>query len=120
VALQRLKETNVAGLMIGRAAMCHPWIFREIRSAIEGGGAPEAVTLRMKWDFIIDHTRREIDWWSGKEELAIRSMRARFMSYTKGLPGGARLRERLQQVTSAESLEAIAEGHLLEYGDQPV
>jgi nifR3 family TIM-barrel protein len=120
VALQRLKETNVAGLMIGRAAMCHPWIFREIRSAIAGGGAPEAVTLRMKWDFIIDHTRREIEWWSGKEELAIRSMRARFMSYTKGLPGGARLRERLQQVTSAESLEAIAEGHLLEYGDQPV
>jgi hypothetical protein len=47
-------------------------------------------------------------------------MRARFMSYTRGLPGGARLRERLQQVTSEDSLRAIAEGHLLEYGDQPV
>lgn len=120
VALQRLKETNVAGLMIGRAAMCHPWIFREIRLAIDGGGAPEAVTLRMKWDFIFEHTRREIVWWGGKEELAIRSMRARFMSYTRGLPGGARLRERLQQVISEDSLRAIAEGHLLEYGDQPV
>jgi len=120
VALQRLKETNVAGLMIGRAAMCHPWIFREIRLAIDGGGVPEAVTLRMKWDFIFEHTHREIAWWGGKEELAIRSMRARFMSYTRGLPGGARLRERLQQVTSEDSLRAIAEGHLLEYGDQPV
>jgi hypothetical protein len=74
----------------------------------------------MKWNFIFEHTRREIEWWGGKEELAIRSMRARFMSYTRGLPGGAHLRERLQQVTSEESLRHIASGHLLEYGDQPV
>ena len=120
VALQRLKETNVSGLMIGRAAMCHPWIFREIRSAMDGGGTPEVVTLGVKWEFIFEHTRREIEWWGGKEELAIRSMRARFMSYTRGLPGGARLRERLQQVTSEESLRTIAEAHLLEYGDLPV
>ena len=120
VALQRLKEANVSGLMIGRAAMCHPWIFREIRSAIDGGSAPEAVTLGLKWDFIFEHTRREVEWWGGKEELAIRSMRARFMSYTRGLPGGARLRERLQQVTSEESLRTIAGAHLLEYGDLPV
>ena len=120
VALQRLKQTNVSGLMIGRAAMCHPWIFREIRSAMDGGGAPEAVTLGVKWEFIFEHTRREVEWWGGKEELAIRSMRARFMSYTRGLPGGARLRERLQQVTSEESLRTIAEAHLLEYGDLPV
>ena len=71
----------------------------------------------MKWDFIFEHTRREIEWWEGREELAMRSMRARFMSYTRGLPGGARLREKLQQVISAESLSQIADGHLLEYGD---
>lgn len=120
VALKRLKETNVAGLMIGRAAMCHPWIFREIRSALRGETVSEPVTLKMKWDFIFEHTRREIEWWGGREELAIRSMRARFMSYTRGLPGGARLREKLQQVISAESLHEIAAGHLLEYGDLPV
>jgi tRNA-dihydrouridine synthase len=120
VALKRLKETNVAGLMIGRAAMCHPWIFREIRAALQGETVSESVTLKMKWDFIFEHTRREIDWWGGREELAIRSMRARFMSYTRGLPGGARLREKLQQVISAESLREIAAGHLLEYGDLTV
>jgi len=120
VALKRLKETNVAGLMIGRAAMCHPWIFREIRAALQGETVSESVTLKMKWDFIFEHTRREIDWWGGREELAIRSMRARFMSYTRGLPGGARLREKLQQVISAERLREIAAGHLLEYGDLPV
>ena len=120
IALKRLAETNVSGLMIGRAAMCHPWIFREIRSAIGGGGIPGIVTLAMKWDFIFEHTRKEIEWWEGREELAIRSMRARFMAYTRGLPGGARLRERLQQVTSEESLRAIATGHLTEYGNPPL
>jgi nifR3 family TIM-barrel protein len=120
IALKRLAETNVSGLMIGRAAMCHPWIFREIRSAIDGGGIPGIVTLAMKWGFIFEHTRKEIEWWEGREELAIRSMRARFMAYTRGLPGGARLRERLQQVTSEESLRAIATWHLTEYGNPPL
>jgi len=116
VALQRLRETGVAGLMIGRAAMCHPWIFREIRAAHRDGVAVEPPTLGEKWEFILAHAGLEIAWWGGIEEPAIKSMRSRLMSYTRGLPSGARLREKLQHATSLGELHAISEAHLHEHG----
>lgn len=112
VALRRLKETAVSGLMIGRAAMAHPWIFREIKTALAPTGAPAGVPLRDKWAFICEHVRREIAWWNGAEEPAVKSLRARLMSYTRGLPGGARLRERLQKTVSLADVEDIAAQHL--------
>lgn len=113
VALKRLKETKVAGLMIGRYAMSHPWIFSEIRKALEGGCTKaQEVSLRDRWELISRHARMEVDWWEGREELAMRSMRARFMAYTKGVPGGARLRGLLQKVSSVYELEQIATDHL--------
>jgi nifR3 family TIM-barrel protein len=115
VALARWRKSGVAGLMIGRAAMNHPWIFREIHSALNGGEI-QSVSLQDKWTFILHHCQEEIVWWKAREELAMRSMRARLMAYTRGLPGGARLREKLQKVESLENLQAIAEFHLAEYG----
>jgi nifR3 family TIM-barrel protein len=108
-ALRRFREAGVAGVMIGRHAMSHPWIFREIRMALETGELePEPVTAAERWAFVLEHARLETEWWGGKEELAMRSMRARFMAYTKGLPGGARLRSQLQSVSSLSELEEIA------------
>ena len=112
VAIARWKESGVAGVMIGRAAMNHPWIFREIRMALEGGGAASIVGLREKWDFILRHAELETDWWKGQETQAMKSMRSRLMAYTRGLPNGARLRERLQHVETIATLRGIAEEHL--------
>jgi len=116
VALARWKESGVAGLMIGRAAMNHPWIFREIKSALSGESA-QVVTLEDKWSFIAQHCEREILWWEGREDLAMRAMRARLMAYTRGLPSGARLREKLQQVETLAGVKDIATAHLAEYGE---
>ena len=110
-AISRWKESGVAGLMIGRAAMNHPWIFREIRMALEGGATAPVVGLREKWDFIIHHAELEVAWWNGVQEPAMKSMRSRLMAYTRGLPGGARLRERLQHVESLDGLREIAADH---------
>jgi len=115
VALARWKESGVAGLMIGRAAMNHPWIFREIKSALSGESA-QVVTLKDKWSFIAQHCESEILWWEGREDLAMRAMRARLMAYTRGLPSGARLREKLQQVETLDGVRNIAAAHLAEYG----
>ena len=108
-ALKRLEETRVAGLMIGRAAMNHPWIFSDIRKALEGEACPGPPTLGEKWEFIIFHCGKEIEWWGGREPLAMKAMRARLMAYTRGMPGGPRLREQLQQVESLGDIRRIAE-----------
>lgn len=114
IALARLGGSGVAGLMIGRAAMSRPWIFREIRQAIDGGGAGStpAMDASATWAFILRHCRLEVDWWGGREDEAMRSMRSRLMAYTRGWPGGAALRSRLQVVSSIAAVEEIARDHL--------
>jgi len=109
--LKRRRETGVAGVMIGRAAMSHPWIFSEIRAALENGDLPAPPSLEEKWRFICAHCAAEIAW-RGDEIMAMRSMRSRLMSYTKGMPGGSRLRERLSHVGGVAELEDIAALHL--------
>lgn len=110
-ALRRRKETPVSGLMIGRAAMASPWIFTEIRQAMETGEVSAPPTFEERWKLICEHCAAEIAW-RGEEEMAMKAMRARLMAYTKGLPGGARLRERLSHVASLVELEDIAAGHI--------
>jgi tRNA-dihydrouridine synthase B len=41
-ALRALRETGCAGVMIGRAAIDYPWIFRETRALLDGGGREPA------------------------------------------------------------------------------
>lgn len=110
IALQRLRETRVAGLMIGRAAMSHPWIFREIGAALEGQAPAAAVSNAEKWAFIVNHCEKEVEWWDGREDLAMRAMRARLMAYTRGMPSGARLRVSLQHVETVAAVREIAAG----------
>ncbi|MCX7869641.1 MAG: tRNA-dihydrouridine synthase, partial [Terrimicrobiaceae bacterium] len=105
-AVRRRAECGVAGLMVGRAAMCAPWIFGELRAALEGQ-AFTPPSMAGRWELILRHCREEI-LWRGAELPAMRAMRARLMAYTRGMPGGARLRELLARVERFEDAARIA------------
>jgi tRNA-dihydrouridine synthase B len=110
-ALMRRRETGVAGIMIGRAAMASPWIFSEIRAALNADRPLPPPSLEERWWLIRDHCSHEI-LWRRDERMAMRGMRSRLMSYTRGMPGGARLRDRLAHVESLAELEDIAAAHV--------
>ena len=110
-ALKRKNETDVAGLMIGRAAMASPWIFSEIRAALVENVFLPAPSLQEKWQLICDHCSQEIAW-RRDERVAMKTMRSRLMAYTRGMPGGPRLRDRLARVESLAQLEELAAGDL--------
>ncbi len=105
-AVNRFHNAGVAGLMIGRAAMANPWIFSEIRATVAGIPFLHP-TPEDRWSLILRHCREEVAW-RGDELSALKSMRARLMAYTRGMPGGPRLRERLARVASRGELEDIA------------
>ncbi len=113
--LRRKRESGVAGVMIGRAAMASPWIFAEARAALNSGEPPPAPTPIERWELIRDHCAREITWRRG-ELVAMKAMRARLMAYTRGLPGGARLRERLSRIESLAALDDLAASHVAMIG----
>jgi tRNA-dihydrouridine synthase B len=79
----RRDSTSVSGVMIGRAAMANPWIFREAKHYLETG-----------------------------EIQTMRAMRSRLMAYSRGLPEGKRLRSRFAQVSTVTELEDIATEYL--------
>jgi len=108
---KRRQETRIAGVMIGRAAMSAPWIFRQTKQYLSTGNISEPPDLSEKWELILRHCQLAVRRW-GAEEPAIRSMRARLMAYSKGFPASKLLREKFQHVSTLSDVNAIARQHL--------
>ena len=108
---KRRHETGIAGVMIGRAAMSTPWIFRETKAYLANGEIVDPPTLEERWKVILRHCDLVVCEW-GVEEPAIRSMRARLMAYSKSMPEAKRLRERFSQVSTLTDVRMIAEENI--------
>ncbi len=107
----RARETAVAGVMIGRAAMNAPWLFRRAKEALATGTAPPEPTPGERLDFMLRHTRLAIESHHYGEELpTMRAMRARLLAYAKGIPGTKALRPQLSRVASYAELVEILGG----------
>ena len=107
---RRHTETTIAGVMIGRAAMSAPWIFRQIKYFLATGELLPPPELPERWNVIIEHCRRHAEDW-GDEEQAIRSMRARLMAYSRSFPEAKALRAKFQHVSAVAEIEDIVEAH---------
>jgi nifR3 family TIM-barrel protein len=116
---RRRAQTAIRGVMIGRAAMSSPWIFRQTKHYFATGELLSAPAPQQRWDLILRHCRLTVENW-GDEEQAIRSMRARLMAYSKGFAGSKALREKFQQVSFVHEVEAIAREHLAAAAMGPV
>ena len=76
-ALRRKSDTAVSGLMIGRAAMQNPWIFREISHFLNTGELLPEIPLEQRWELVLKHCRLAVE--SGRfptEKQTITSMRS--------------------------------------------
>ena len=117
---RRRRETAVAGVMIGRAAMGNPWVFREAKEFMECGGTPMPVLLAERWDLVLRHCRLAVaSARYGNERQTLTSMRTRLMAYCKGFPGAKELRQKLCHVVAVgeiEDLAAFSIGHAAESG----
>ncbi len=107
---KRKRETAVSGVMIGRAAMQNPWVFREAKHFLETGEVMAPVPLEERWELILRHCRMAVESNRyGNERQTLTAMRGRLMAYCKGFPGAKDLRQRLCQVDSVASVEGLAE-----------
>ena len=107
---RRKRETAVSGVMIGRAAMQNPWVFREAKYFLETGNVMEIVPLKERWELILRHCRMAVESHRyGNERQTLTAMRGRLMAYCKGFPGAKDLRQRLCQVDSISAVEGLAE-----------
>ncbi len=104
----RARQTAVAGIMIGRAAMNAPWLFRRAKEALATGNTPPEPTPAERIAFMLRHTRMALESHHYGEELTtMRAMRARLLAYAKGIPGTKPLRPQLSRVASLAELEEL-------------
>ena len=107
---KRKRETAVSGVMIGRAAMQNPWVFREAKHFLATGEVMASVPLPERWELILRHCRMAVESHRyGNERQTLTAMRGRLMAYCKGFPGAKDLRQKLCKVDSVVSVETLAE-----------
>ena len=89
LALKMRRETGCDGVMIGRAAVGNPWLFKQILCLEQGRPVPKT-TLSERRSMIMGHFQALSQ--SMGERGAILCMRGILLRYTKGLPHSSRFR----------------------------
>lgn len=100
-ALMMERETGCDGLMIGRAAVRNPWIFRQILQ-LEKGLPVHEPDISERRSLIMEHYNF-LSYVMEEHSAALR-MRGLLLSYTKGLPGSSRFRDKFTKIKDVHSL----------------
>lgn len=99
-AIKMFEYTGVDGIMIGRAALGNPWIFKEI---INAKGSTE-ISKEEKLRVILKHISLEIE--EKGEVTAIKEMRKHISWYIKNCKDASKFRDIVNKIENREDLEA--------------
>ncbi len=104
-ALQMLTETGCDAVMVGRAAIGNPWIFRQINALLKGKEFP-GTDLPSRFRMMKHYLGVSVVYFG--EEHACYMMRSRLAWFVKGLPRARHFRESIKHIsTEKEALDLI-------------
>jgi nifR3 family TIM-barrel protein len=107
-ARRALADTGCAGVMVGRRAIEHPWVFREARALLDRGVHLPDPTPEERLALCRDHLVANVAFRG--EPFGVRVTRRHLTGYLHGLRGAAALRRRLLFCeTLAGCLDILAE-----------
>ena len=98
-------EYEVDGIMIGRAAIGYPWIFREIKHFFATGEKLAGPTLAERISVCRTHLEKSIEWKGVK--TGIFEMRRHYANYFKGLPDFKEYRMRLVSLENVDDISSV-------------
>ena len=114
-ALLYKNRYGVDGIMIGRAAIGYPWIFREIKSYLKDQTILPPPTLAERIEVCKKHLHKSIDWKG--PIVGINEMRRHYTNYLKGLPGIKEFRYRLVTLNSPQEINEVLDEVTAHYSD---
>lgn len=104
-ALEYRNRYGVDGIMIGRAAIGYPWIFREIKHFFATGQELLGPTLDERIEACLTHFEKSVEWKG--EKLGVLEMRRHYSNYFKGLPNFKELRMKLVNAEDANRVRSL-------------
>ncbi|MCX7846615.1 MAG: tRNA dihydrouridine synthase DusB [bacterium] len=102
-----LEQTGCAGVMIGRAAVGAPWLFRAVEQYLATGEEVADPGPRERGELALRHFRYLCELYG--ERTACLHIRRIACGYARGLPGAREFRTRVVQVASAAEVRAVIE-----------
>ena len=103
-AKEMFEKTNVDGIMIGRATLGNPWIFKEIISSLKGEEY-EGPSKEEKLKTIINHYDMLIA--EKGEYTAVREMRKHVSWYIKGMENAASFRSQINTLEDVDEIKRL-------------
>jgi tRNA-dihydrouridine synthase B len=107
MAVRRLRETGVDGVMIAREALARPWIFAQAAALLRGTAPPPNPTLGEQREIVLHHY--DLVCLRFGVEQGTLLMRKFACSYAQGLPGARDFRGKVSRVTSREEFLEVME-----------
>lgn len=104
-ALEYRNRYSIDGIMIGRAAIGYPWIFREIKHYFNTGETLAPPTISERVDAVRKHLTRSMEWKG--ERVGIMEMRPHYTNYFRGLPNIKPYRQQLVTINDPSVLFGI-------------
>jgi len=101
-------ETGCAGVMIGQAALNHPWIFREVRQ-LEAGEPVVGPTPAERLELCRRHLRQNVA--ARGERAGVFALRRHLLGYLSKVPDGMELRRALLADATLAGNLALVDAH---------
>lgn len=109
-AKEMLDYTNCDAVMIGRAALGNPWIFREIDAYLNNEEMPSRPSKKEIYELIIVHMEELVKFQG--EKIAILEMRGHAPWYLKGLDNATETRRALSKCSTEEEMKNVLNQYL--------
>ncbi len=107
-AIKMFETTGVDGIMIGRAAMGNPYIFKQIIHFLKTGNKLEEISVNEKLDTMIKHIELEVQ--EKGEKVGIKELRKHMACYIKNVANASKLRVEINKIeTKAELIDLLKE-----------
>ena len=104
-AVEYKNRYGVDGVMIGRASIGYPWIFREVKHYVATGELLAPPTVEERVSMCRMHFEKSIEWKGAR--VGIFEMRRHYAQYFRGLEGAKNWRMRLVETDSVDEVHAI-------------
>lgn len=104
-ALRMKQETGCDACMIGRGAKGNPWIFGQIKKAMDTGVMPDRPSVDEVVDMILRHLDSMIAFKGSY--TGVHEMRKHVSWYTSGYPNSTKIRGKVNEIETREELEAV-------------
>ncbi|WP_181304948.1 tRNA dihydrouridine synthase DusB [Rufibacter sp. XAAS-G3-1] len=116
-AIEYKERYGVDGIMVGRASIGYPWIFREIKHYMQTGELLAPPTIQERIAMCKMHFDKGLEWKGPR--LGIFEMRRHYANYFRGLPNVKSYRTRLVQTEDPQEIYAILDeiANSMEYAE---